>query len=275
MTDLMKDLEGMEQAALDALAAAATSEGVRLPWPTVYLHWLNGDRKQSDRKDARKFGGWACDAEKVSEVDPAALGKMEQYIASGTEGDYNAASRRTLTVAVIAQRTRWLAKDGKQSSPHYAPGFQRRHIQVLTLAALGEKNDIVLPAVLTAKGFNAKHLLEAFSAWDKAIRPFAAELNAKQLPPAAWWKTIGTTGDKPEFVTVGTDTVNEITPPRAILPDKLDVDGVKRRFIGAQLIRRAAEMLAEAEAWLNAWKDDGERKQAPGRPAEPDEEVPF
>jgi hypothetical protein len=108
-------------------------------------------------------------------------------------------------------------------------------------------------------------LLEAIKAWEIAIAPFKKELNASQFPVSCFVISIGTTGDKPEYVSVGkTGPQHIITPIHAVVPETLNADGLAKRFVGRDVIRANAERLAQAQDWLKAWhvaSENGERNE--------------
>ena len=276
-TDLMKELEGLEQHAVDVLNQASQDEGgVRLPFSTLYTHVVNGDPKLKDSKcPALHFGGFSMDADRLGAMID--LGELEAYPAGWTsyigvsgEKEWNALGSRTITVAVIKGRQSWLDKTGYERSPVYTETTTRRHLQYLCGLAVG--GAYYAPVVVTAKGFQAQRILESIDAWQRAIRPFLKELNATKLPRSAFWFTIGTNGDKPEWEMVGKEATNRITPIRALLPPKMDAEIVKSRFVGPENLRRLAEMFEQAKDWLEAWKTP----QAPPPPeTEPEAPEPF
>lgn len=279
-TDLMKELEGLEQNALNELAGAAhMGEGVELPFDAIYLWAQNGDAKMVSLKasaPALYFGGWATDAVKWQELELPMLDGMTQFLGQGkSEKTWDGLCTRELSFAYIGRRMRWLSKgDGVQTyRVKYDEQHQRRHVQILGVlyAAKGP----LCACVLSAKGYQAGNLLNAIATWDKETRPARKELNASQIPISAFVLTIGTRGDKREIEKVGKGTTqNEITPLRALLPDKLTADVVKKRFVGGAMIRENAERLVSARDWLNAWKEQENQPQAP-YPGEIGEEVAY
>lgn len=263
MTDLMKQMEGIDEAALGSLRdAEKTGEGVRLPFEVAYFHWMNGKpNAKNSAKDtpALYFGGWAADQTKIGElVDSGAVPEypagFTAFEGAGDKGSWDGLCTRSLTISIIANRQRWVSADGRTSGPDFdrATGLTRRHLQMLTLAYMGGK-----PwgyAVLTAKGYQAQYLLAAVNDWAKAIAPFRKELNATQFPLSAFAITIGTKGDTPDFQSVGTTATSKITPIKAIIPEDLSAEKVSKRFIGAQNLRANAEHLSQAAEWLASWK---------------------
>ena len=260
MTDLLKELEGLEQRAIDVLTEAGRdTEGVRLPFAALYIHVINGDPKLKDSKcPAQYFGGFSADADRMGEM--VDLGEVDglpggwtAYTGVSGDKEWNALGSRSITVAVIKGRQSWLDKTGFTRFPNYTATNTRRHLQYLGALAVG--GNFYAPVVITAKGFQAQRVIEAADGWKRAIRPCLKELNATTLPRSAWWISLGTSGDKPEFETVGREAQNRITPIRAILPaGKLEAEMVKALFVGAQNLRRFAEMYEQAKDWLEAWK---------------------
>lgn len=259
MTDLMKDLTDIEQAQLDKLNQAADDgAGVRLPFPALYIHVRNGDARMKDSTaTVQYFGGFEGDADKMGEMMEAGdLQSFPQgwvsYSGVGRENnEYNAIGYRKITIAVIKGRASWLSKDGKSRAPVYSPVFSRRHLQYL---ALMYQPDFVVPVVITAKGYQAQNMTEAIGKWESAIKPFRKELNAIGLPRSAFWITVGTDGTKPNYVKVGSDAQSTITPISAIIPEGLTAEAVAKRFVGKANLMKCAELLAQAEEWLGAWK---------------------
>lgn len=261
--DLMKSLEGLEQNAIDALRSAErANDGVQLPFATAVIYWHNGQASQKRfAKDCPPlyYGGWATDPDKITELVEAGdatgpLDNWSEFEGAGDKGSYRAIASRTLTIATIASRKRWVSQDGKTSGPDYdkALGLTRQHLQLLALAYIGGK-----PwghVTLTVKGWQVKYLADAITAWNKAIAPFRKELNATQIPLSAFAITLGTYGTEPNYVSVGQTATSKITPVQAVIPADLSAEKVGQRFIGAHNLRVNAERLDQAKEWLAAWK---------------------
>lgn len=283
MTDLMKELEGLPQAALDELTRAQNGDGgVQLPFQVAYFWAHNGDPKAAKlAKDCPAVfaGGWATDAEQLEALISA--GELAStpkgffaFDGAGRDGnEYRGIAGRVLSFAYIARRERWLAKDGTSAKPHYDgdTGHTRRHMQMLVRVASEGK-----PwgyAVMTTKGWQAKYMLDALKEWSAAIGKYAKELNAARFPLGAWWITVGTFSDKPEFVPVGKDAKTNITPMRAWIKDDFGAEQLKARFVGATVLQENAEHLAQAREWLEAW---AVAQAAPAPESAPEEqEIPF
>lgn len=264
MTDLMKDLDELDQHAIEGLKTAQTDgEGVRLPFPAAYAWVINGDVKQKAQATSCPplyFGGWAMDQESTGELVEAGVipgypkGWMS-YTGASDRGEYQSIAGRTLSFAPIAKRTRWVTSDGKNYGGEFDrdKGFTRRHIQYLV--QMWSEGAPWGYTVLTAKGYQAQYLLESIAAWDKAISAHRKALNATQIPVSGFVVTVGTVGNTPNFVAVGSTATSKITPVSALIPENLTAEQVAKRFVGKANLRANAEKLAEAAQWLTAWKE--------------------
>lgn len=272
MTDLMKTLEGIEQSALNELSKAGKlGEGVELPFAAAYFWAMNGQRNMAAiAKECAPlyFGGFATDADKFMALEIETPSGLNAFTGSSDRGEWNGLATRVLHFALIGKRTRWLSKDGSFST-HYKDTHTRQHIQVLGLGYANGKPWI--PVVVSAKGYQAKHIIESVKAWEKAIAPFKKELNATQFPISCFVISIGTQGDKPEFVNVGqTGAQSSITPIRAVSTDGMTAEKVSKRFIGPDVLRANAERLAQAADWLKAWHESAENGSRNAYVPEPD-----
>lgn len=266
--DLMKQLDGLEQHALDQLGEAGRmGDGAQLPFAAAVIYWHNGQASQRRlAKDCPPlyYGGWATDPDKINEMVEAGdvtgpLDTWSEFEGAGEKGSFRGVASRTLTIATIASRKRWISQDGKTAGPDYdkALGLTRQHLQLLALAYIGGK-----PwghVTLTVKGWQVKYLGDAIAAWNKAIAPFRKELNATQIPLSAFAITLGTHGAEPNYLSVGQTATSKITPIQAVIPADLSAEKVGQRFIGAHNLRVNAERLDQAKEWLAAWKQGTSR----------------
>lgn len=256
----MEQLSGLSQQALDDLQSAQSQgEGIRLPFPALFCYVINGDSRLRNVTPAQYYGGFATDlnfaGEMVDSGDIPSLPRgWEAYTSGDGDKEYSNLSTRTIDFAFIKERASWLNKDGTSRIAKYDETHRRRHIQYLGLIFVDGK--YFSPGILSAKGYQVGYLTDSVSAWDKALNPLRKQLNATRLPRSAFWYTVGTFGDKPYFVEVGSDVKNKITPVKAVVPSGLSAKDVEMRFIGADNINIAAELLAQANEWLNAWKDE-------------------
>lgn len=247
------------------------SGAVRLPFQTLVVRALNGDAKMKGVKpDARYFGGWAYGADSAAQLitsgDLASDPAWSVYEASGANGDYGECANRLAHLAVIKGRMRWVDSAGAFDTKYF-PGA-RMHVQYLCGLFTVDKGGVQFNgmATVTAKGMQAKHLQDAIGAWENAIRAFSAGTDKAKLPRPGWIITIGTFGEKPEFVMVGKAAQSAITPLRAKLPVK---DGeFEKRVVDAGTLDYMASKYALAGEWLSAWKIG---KQQPTLPVQVDD----
>jgi len=234
------------------------SGAVRLPFQTLVLRALNGDGKlKGVIPDARYFGGWAYGADNVKglidsgdfEIDPS----WPSYEMDGDKGPYNEAANRVAHLAVIKGRMRWHNSNDNSFAMSYFTGA-RMHVQYLAGMFVVDKGKPAYAgmATLTAKGMQAKHLQDAISAWENAIRAAKAGTPEGKLSRPCWILTIGTKGDKPEVVMVGKTQQSPITPLRAILPQK--EEEYAKRIVPEHIRELLASRFEAATEWLNAWK---------------------
>lgn len=253
------------------------SGATRLPFQTVTLRVLNGDAKMKGVKpDARYFGGWAYDSDNAAKLiadgdlrtDPA----WPTYEATGEKGDYRESANRVAQVAVIKGRMRWTNDKTRQYGVKYFQGA-RMHVQYLAGLFKLDKGVVEFAgmATLTAKGHQAGHLQTAIETYANYIRSATAgEPSLSRLPRPSWILTIGTTGDKPEFVQVGKTQTSAITPIKAILPKA--PEELSKRRVTDEVIQHMANCYAQAGTWLDAWKQGAEAQPVAQHEAEPEGE---
>ncbi len=233
------------------------SGSVRLPFQTLVLRALNGDAKLKGVKpEARYFGGWAYGAENAEQLigsgDFASNPGWESYEATGANGEYRECAHRLAHLSVIKGRMRWVDGAGAFDTKYFTGA--RMHVQYLCGLFTVNQGGVQFNgmATVTAKGMQAKHLQDAISAWENAIRAAKAGTDAGRLPRPAWIITIGTFGEKPEFTLVGKQAQSAITPLRAKLPQK---EGeFDKRIVDNGTLEYMAGKYALANDWLNAWK---------------------
>lgn len=248
-----------------------SGEGVELPFPAMYFWALNGNPALKQIGGTQYYGGWASKAEQIIEACermdiemPAALTASE--ISTKNNDAYEAYVIRSLIVAPVAFRSRWIAKDGKMTSPEYAEGY-RRHVQVLGLMGQYDKEAkavlMIAPVVLTGKGYQAANLLATLKEFEKHIDG-QRRRDAPQIPPHCFWRKVGTFGEKPNVKMVGPEkSQSPITPICVELPEKLDIEKLKLFYVGKDGASQMSYLLSEAREWLSAWKTTPAKTQAP------------
>jgi hypothetical protein len=260
-------------------------EAVELPFPVVYVWALNGQASYKSQGGALYYGGWACKADDLQAIAnqqglPVPNEWKQVTIASRDGGEFEAYASRTIAVAPIGRRVSWL-HDGKRAATYIEGG--RRHIQVLaymaeTHSGNGTKQFVPWgPIVLTAKGYQARNLLDAFARWEKATSQLRWKL-APGIPAWCFYLTLGTFGKERQPINVGKPGAQSpITPISAYLPDNLSEDTLASLFVGNEVAEVMANLQDQAAEWLNAWKEnilvEGEEYQETTFATE--EEIPF
>jgi hypothetical protein len=268
-------------------------ENIELPFPVVYIWALNGQTSYRSQGGALYYGGWAAKAEDLqASADQQGLSVPKEWknvtIASRDGGEFEAFTCRSLIAAPIGKRESWLA-EGRRS-PTYIEGG-RRHLQVL--AYLAESNGTSNarqfipwgPVVLTAKGYQARNLLDAFSRWDRATAQVRWKI-APGVPAWCFYLSLGTFGKERQAMNVGKPGAQSpITPISAYVPERITDELMESLFVGSETATVMSDLQDQAAEWLGAWKgiatieqyDDegfnGGGIQGSGFPME--EDIPF
>lgn len=254
--DLNDDLlAGVDESVLGMATGQST-----LPIPAPLFYVTNGSGVPNDTAPALQYGGWSVDAEAMDRVLdttkrqlPSGLSKSASFSREGKE--LNVYSTRSLMVAPVAIRSSWVDKESGFRSPKYFDNA-RRHVQMLVIIATKDKTGLHVwgPAILSAKGYQAKNLLDSVDAWSKHLLPKLAEMNAVTRP-ALFWMPIGTFGDF-HSEQVGTGRAKSaITPIKPFLP-KLDKETLVKAFGGEELASAIVETHRACGQWLEAWRSN-------------------
>jgi hypothetical protein len=264
---------------------------VELPFPVVYAWTLTGQASYKSAGGPLYFGGWAAKADGVHAVVESQhinipAGWELRTLAPKDGGEFEAYLARSLVVAPLGKRSSWLY-DGRRY-PEYVEGG-RRHLQVLCYLAerQGENGKAKFipwgPVVLTAKGYQARNVLDAFARWDKAT----AQLRRKVAPGVPAWCfyfALGTFGKDRQAVNVGKPGAQSpITPITAWIPEGMNEDTMRLLFVGNDVAAQMADYAEQAAEWLGAWSQpvvEGQPLVEPEYtdPPEnwaPEEDVPF
>jgi hypothetical protein len=260
-------------------------DAVELPFPVIYIWALNGQASYKSQGGALYYGGWACKAEDLQAITdqqelPVPADWKQVTIASRDGGEFEAVTSRNVVVAPIGKRESWLF-DGKRFADYVEGG--RRHLQVLAYLAepRGENGKKQFapwgPVVLTAKGYQARNLLDAFVRWDKATSQIRWKI-APGVPAWCFYLSLGTFGRERQAINVGKPgTQSPITPISAYIPERLTDDFVANLFVGHQIAEQMATLQDQAADWLKAWKEEAavEVEEFPENGATVEEEIPF
>jgi hypothetical protein len=244
-------------------AGMRMSDVIELPFPAPYLWALNGQPSYKSQGGALYYGGWATKAEDVDALIgasdlPVPAEWKRATIALRDGGEFEAYTTRNLIVAPIGKRESWLL-DGKRSSEYMEGG--RRHIQALCYLAegIGDAGNRQFqpwgPVVLTAKGYQARNLLDAFSKWERATATLRWKV-APKVPAWCFYLSLGTFGRERQALNVGKPGAQSpITPIGAYISDRLDESMIANLFVGQEVAEHMAELQDQAAEWLGAWQD--------------------
>jgi hypothetical protein len=281
----------MSQISLDPTVAKKLDMGMRagenieLPFPVVYIWALNGQASYKSQGGALYYGGWAAKAEDLqTTADQQGLALPKDWklvtITSRDGGEFEAYTSRSAIVAPIGKRVSWLL-DGKRYAEYVEGG--RRHLQVLAYLAEtqgenGSKQFIPWgPVVLTAKGYQARNLLDAFARWNKATAQIRWKV-APGVPAWCFYLAIGTYGKERHVVSVGKPGAQSpITPISAYIHENFSEELISSLFVGEEMAARMVELQEQANDWLNGWNEAGQEENTEDYQAyEPEEEeIPF
>lgn len=262
-----------------------SGEAVELPFPVVYIWALNGQASYKSQGGAMYYGGWACKAEDLqATADQQGLTIPAEWkqvtIASRDGGEFEAFTTRNILVAPFGKRLSWL-HDGKRSAEYVEGG--RRHLQVLSYMAEargenGHKEFVPWgPVVLTAKGYQARNLLDAFARWDKATAQIRWKV-APGIPAWCFYISLGTFGKERQSLNVGKPGAQSpITPITAYVHERYTEELLASLFVGTEVASIMSDLQDQATDWLNAWRGGMIEEQAEfvENVFTPDEEIPF
>lgn len=240
-----------------------SGDTTELPFPAVFIWALNGQTSYKSQGGALFYGGWACktnDLQIAADQQGIALPANWQPVTIATRdgGEFLAHTTRHIVVAPFGKRLAWL-HDGKRHSVYVEGG--RRHLQVLAYLAdvhSAEGQKTISPwgaVVLTAKGYQARNLLDAFSKWDRATSPIRRRV-APGIPAWCFYMSLGTFGKERQAVNVGKPGAQSpITPLSAFIPEQVTEELLESLFVGDETAAQMADLQDQAGEWLNAWKE--------------------
>lgn len=281
---------------IDPLAAEKLNQGmnmqggIELPFAAPVFWWMNGNsqfRAMAQANPAAYFGGWAMKEEAALEVEPdrgpvpAGLIKAENVTRDGTP--IQVYTSRFLVVAPISYRSGWVSGDsnGKTRQVGYMPGAKKK-IQVIAIMGVkqGESYRSWGPIMLTAQGYQVDYMISAMKDWKKAIERTRRTV-APNIPPWAFYMTLGTFGDSIKTMMVGKPgSQSPITPINTYIPKDITPDLLRKIYVGKDCVNEMVDCLEDAKEWLEAWKHGEHLTQAQSAGPEhdgffPDEEPMF
>lgn len=231
-----------------SMPAPETSEGVSLPYPALYLSWENGQPQLRELGGLACFGGWSAKQEQADEIDGLKLPRgFAKYNRNFKSGDSKPCyGSRLITVSIFAMRWRWVNRqDDRNGSMSYRPG-DVKHVQWLAALFTDPALTAFTPAVLTTKGVQVKRIEAAQKEWREAIN--ARNAKFARYPISAFAITLGSSGDKPVYESVGDKEKYTITPIKALIPEDPD-----KRLIPPAVVTELTELRKRSNDWLVAW----------------------
>ena len=107
--------------------------------------------------------------------------------------------------------------------------------------------------MLTAKGYQAKNLLDSFSLWNRSTSKIRGKI-APGIPAWTFYLSVGTYGDKRNQVMVGQgNSQSPITPVGAWVPKEITEPVMESLFVGEDHAEAMAVYLESADEWLHAY----------------------
>ena len=263
MFDLDKEIIGNVKGAW-----SASDQGVQLPFDNVLFWWKRGGDERSD--GVLKYGGWVASYENVMDVVTGDVpSKLESAtFNSMTGGTYDVFATRNMAFAPIGKRFQWAYRyspEGERDPSDKGRG----HLQVLGISAFLNEDrtyNIWKATILSAKGLSAKTLQDALAEWDKktiAIR--SSEGNG--IPSNFFWLHLGTFGKEVNKMRVGSgNKANYITPIQIYIPEELNIEYLKKVYVGKGVATTMSVLASESKEWLAEWDNKKGDKPAVEEP---------
>jgi hypothetical protein len=276
------------------------STAVELPFPAPPFYILNGNARLEQVGGVHFFGGWACNTDKFQPTIDHWEGRIfpipgispaQTILENGTKLDVHAA--RNLFVAPIGMRQFSTIENAEGRKQRVAPFTKgaRPGIQFLCMLGYRDPQKVIqawAPIMLTASGYQVNHLQDAFSNWNKAIKPLVKKLVPDVDPSAVsnlFWMSIGTFGTERKAITVGIPPRQQtITPVTSYIPENLDEEMLKKLYVGEELAGWMATLSLEAKEWLQVFRnmtpakpvaETVETQYLDEPPPPPDDDIPF
>lgn len=232
---------------------------IELPFFTPRFWALNGDARLMALGGAQYFGGFAVSAEDMAQaqedwgvdLNTIPFAKSNQITADGKTIEVYTA--RNLIVAPITIRTTWTQKEGGRFS-QYVQGT-RQHVQAIAYLAVKSKEQPYQPLgpiMMSAKGYQAKNLMDAFSAWDRQTKQVRGKI-APGVPAWCFYLAVGTFGNERKQLMVGKTSQSPITPISAYIPKEINEQLIESLFVGEPIALLMADYLEQSREWLHAY----------------------
>lgn len=201
--------------------------------------WLHG------LKQARTPGVFYA---KETEFSAAPVGGWSLDNRFDNERGYSAPALR---IAIIGTRTQWFIPGLEGKAPTYLPRYEsgaKKHLEVLCMI-----DGLDDPMVFSASGMNkAKPMQDIIKIYNDGLLKQASRIARRALPPWSFWLPIRNRelSGKTEYIEAkdasGKSYGSVVTPPALYLPD----DAMETLFVGADIIRRGAEVREVFASWF-------------------------
>lgn len=262
----------------------SVGSSIELPFFAPVFWVMNGDPKLRQVGGVHFFGGFAVSAEDWQKAcydewglanEPPTITRTEISTTDGRELDIYAS--RHLIVAPICSRVTWYTQDGARYT-EFVKGA-RQHAQVLAyLAVKNDQTGNIDPlnvVMLSAKGYQAKNMLDAFGAWERTTKQIRGKV-APGVPAWCFYLSIGTFGNDRKQIMVGKgSSQSAITPISAYIPKELTGEIIEKLFVGQDVAEAMATYLEGAQEWLHAYDQKSGNNGNGTRPVEAPPEPDF
>lgn len=269
----------------DALNQGLKNEnGIQLPFTAPLLWWGNGNAQSkalAKTCPALYFGGWLVEESHMDEAANGNGGLPAGFIQTEfvtRKGDsVPVYSARAIVMAPLAYRVAWVPKRDNGGFGVRYTSYQQgtsMHVQMLALLSTTTPEKTYRPwgpVILSAKAYQAGYLLDTVKIWQKLVLPVLKKIGSK-TPASAFWMGIGTFGEFNQKM-VGKVEQSPITPIQLFQPPTVDINLLKKIFVGVDTVASMTDYIAQAAEWLQAWKTP-QASPAPSEPEWPVDELP-
>lgn len=275
---------GLDMGAVNEADASIKLNESQLPFPAPVFFVVNGQVKyaQSPAK-ALYYGGWATDAVRFDQTltqtnrKPLSLLQRTNEMVSGKGEVLDCYVTRQVVMALAQIRSCWITKDNRRLVDYEQDA--RRHVQALViLADKGPEGGLVPwgPAILSAKGFQAKKLLVSFDDWNRHTAAIRAT-NAAGMPGWMFYSMLGTFGKDRKQEMVGAAGKQSPITPIEIYKSDMTPEALRKAYGGEKLLTMIRDVQVQAKTWIEAWSTPGEVKaprQVAGRSRYDEDKAP-
>lgn len=225
---------------------------IALPFPTLPVHWANGDSHAKSSGGAMYFGGWKISPEEAEAVEqlgrevlPYPFGGEPDVWVDSNDQEYRAHSSRSVFAAPIWRKDDWwdaVSDEGKKVKKH----------RIDVLCYLGDWNvqgKKLVPyglGVLSAWGFAASGVNQVFARFERETAALRSKV-APKVSPSLFYVHIGTFGDKRITKEAGQSVY---VPAQWDAPKEINEKYLTASYVGAEIAGLMLEAKKAAEPWV-------------------------